>query len=384
MEPEAPTGWVVRPNSFKEGGTDADSRHLVIALTTFDGIVTLEDGQAISARLTVDDHTLRLDAGEIELGTWGREEWSIFPDGEGFSIRAGTESLSFVPDDPDEFRASMDPAIDATVATLVGAIDTPLKSVTELVEAVTPPSPPPTTPPPSPPPEKVADQIPDEDDEPNPDRRRLVAIGLGTAALLAVLAVAVVSLLSGERNTGPDSATVAVSVPTAAPSPSTTVASTPSSVVAVTSTTVAPETPSVFDLSPRGFVTTWNAVARRFRVPVELPPEYADTLGRHAFSPFLTLEVEGSDTVDLIRFIGDPAGDPVSDRIMLATLGVTISVVEPDLDAPGRAGLLAQLGLDIRDPILPGLFGTLERRGAVYTLVFDDEADVLVLEVRAS
>ncbi len=391
----------MRPNSFKEADSGADSEHLVIALTTFDGLLTLENGMATAATFSLDDdNTLELQAGGIKLGRWPANEWEIFSNGTSFSIRVESETLTFDPEDREAFRSTVAESIGSPVDSLVGAIDTPLKSVADLVDAVTPPeAPPPPGPDPVSEPETVADEIraraedeepEDDEEEPRGDRLRAVLIGVGAAALLLLLIVTVIVLVSGEPTPGEVSSTEpppASTPSTAVPAP--TVASTPVGGTATgdtetTTTTLASETPSIFEMTPRGFVATWNSVARRFRVPVELPPDYADTLGRHSFSPYLTLETEGTDTVDLIRFIGDPAGDPVSDQIMLATLGVTISVVEPDLDAPGRADLLAQLGLDVRNPILPGLFSTLDRHGATYTLVFDEEADVLVLEVRPS
>jgi len=380
----------VRPIPFKNDRPDADPDQAVIALTTFEGLLTLENGLATAATLSLgDDNTLELRAGGIKLGSWPASEWTIFPNGAGYSIRVEAETLTFVPNDRDAFRARMTEAIETTVETLVGTIDTPLKSVAELVEAAAPADAsqaadaqadaPPADEEPT-----IADQAvsaaeEEDEEEVGLDVRRLVAVGLGAAALIVVLVVSILALVSEEPPPAePDLA-----------SPTTTVTAAPASIPTgsptsslVTTTTLPSETPSIFTMSPKGFVATWNSVARRFRVPVELPPSFADDLGVYEFSPYLSLEVAAADTVELIRFVGDPAGDPASDQIMLATLGVTISVVEPDLDARGRADLLAQLGLDVRDPILPGLLSSLERDGASYSLVFDDEADVLVFEVR--
>jgi len=354
----------------------------VIALTTFDGLLTLENGLATAATLSLgDDNTLELQAGGIKLGRWAASEWTIFPNGTGYSIRVEAETLSFVPNDREAFRTRMAEAIENTVEAMVGTIDTPLNSVEDLVAAATPTDTGTDTVTET---ATIADQIvseadeDDEDDDSGIDRRRLVAVALGVVGLLAVLVMAIVALVS-EPSPAPGPA--AAPPPTTAAAPPTTAAPAATS-LATTTTTLPPETPSVFTMSPKGFVATWNSVARRFRVPVQLPPAFAEQPGVYEFSPYLSLEIAGSETVELIRFVGDPAGDPTSDQIMLATLGVTISVVEPELDAPGRADLLAQLGLDIRNPILPGLLSTLERDGATYTLVFDDEADVLVFEVR--
>ncbi len=370
----------MRPILFKNDRPDADPDQAVIALTTFEGLLTLENGLATAATLSLgDDNTLELRAGGIKLGSWPASEWTIFPNGAGYSIRVEAETLTFVPNDRDAFRARMTEAIEATVETLVETFDTPLKSVAELVEAAAPAEAAPVDEEPTIAEEAVSAAEEEDEEEGGLDVRRLVAVGLGAGALIVVLVVAILALVSEEPP--PAEPDLASPTTTATAAPASIPTGSPTSSL-VTTTTLPSETPSIFTMSPKGFVATWNSVARRFRVPVELPPSFADDLGVYEFSPYLSLEVAAADTVELIRFVGDPAGDPASDQIMLAILGVTISVVEPDLDARGRADLLAQLGLDVRDPILPGLLSSLEREGASYSLVFDDEADVLVFEVR--
>jgi hypothetical protein len=148
-------------------------------------------------------------------------------------------------------------------------------------------------------------------------------------------------------------------------------------------TTPAQDTASIFALPAPDFVTRWNSLGG----PVNRALEFGSfpTLGPFVerFTPFLTMEgvVQPNGTMDAFAIRVDPTGPAEYDRVALQALGVAVATVDPDRSPDGRAALLAQLGLNVRQPILQGIDGRLETNGVLYTLVYDDEAMLLTLTV---
>jgi hypothetical protein len=237
-------------------------------------------------------------------------------------------------------------------------------------------------------------------------------LGLRTAlVVLGVLALAVVSVavwsgalqdrpatvVVGADATSPTTAapetTVAAptTIPTTVPTPTTAPPEAPATTLppATTSTltppTVAPATvttsttipppASVFEMTPEQLTEAWNQVS----LPLD-PALGAADLATSDFTFSFTagdyVEIQGSlidGRVSLIRLLGDPTGPDFEDRRVLSALGITVAVVEPTLPPEGRRDLLEALGLDIADPDVEGLDGSLSYRDKDWALRWDGE-----------
>ncbi len=76
-------------------------------MTIFHGVVSLDDS-SIKVTVGLDDTTVTLVAGEVEIGEWSSSECRIKESGEGsWVIEAEEERLSFLPDDPSGFALSL-------------------------------------------------------------------------------------------------------------------------------------------------------------------------------------------------------------------------------------------------------------------------------------
>ncbi|MEN8113223.1 MAG: hypothetical protein ABFS21_02445 [Actinomycetota bacterium] len=75
---------------------------------TFTGDVMLPgDDGALVATLALDPMRVTLTAGDSQLGSWDRDEYSVTPEQNGtFSLSLGGEALLFRPDSPAEFSST--------------------------------------------------------------------------------------------------------------------------------------------------------------------------------------------------------------------------------------------------------------------------------------
>ena len=72
-------------------------------MTIFPGVVSLDDSN-IKVTVGLDDNTITLVAGEVEIGEWSSSECQIKENGKGsWVIEAEEERLPFLPDDPSGF-----------------------------------------------------------------------------------------------------------------------------------------------------------------------------------------------------------------------------------------------------------------------------------------
>jgi hypothetical protein len=140
---------------------------------------------------------------------------------------------------------------------------------------------------------------------------------------------------------------------------------------------------TIFDRPAPDFISTWNATGGPIDPVLEFdafPP-----LGpfEERFTPFLALTavVHPDGTLDDFSLVVDPNGPTEYDRIGIQALGVAIATVEPERSPEGRATLLGQLGLNVRQPLLDGIDGTVETDGLVYRLVYDNATTLLTLTV---
>lgn len=233
-------------------------------------------------------------------------------------------------------------------------------------------------------------------------------LGLRTAlVVLGILALAVVSVAvwSGALQDRPDTVVVGadatspttaapdttlaapttVPAPTTAPPeapattlpPATTTTQTPPTVApaTVTTSTTIPPPASVFEMTPEQLASAWD----QFAVPLDPALGAADLATSDSTFSFAAgdyVDIQGSLTdgrVSLIRLLGDPTGPDFEDRRVLTALGITVAVVEPTLPPEGRRDLLESLGLDIADPDVEGLDGSLPYRGKDWVLRWDGE-----------
>ena len=135
-------------------------------------------------------------------------------------------------------------------------------------------------------------------------------------------------------------------------------------------------------LAPGGWsINLWQA---REGLAGRRPERYAPGFHHFAFNAGPFVRIEGTakgGTVDRITFLGDPSGTVADDRKVLTALGLTIAMAEPELLPSGRKELLAALGLDIEEPDLAGLDGSLNYRDHRYTLRWDPEIARIVFTV---
>jgi hypothetical protein len=215
----------------------------------------------------------------------------------------------------------------------------------------------------------------------NPAILKKVGLGVVALAVLAGLVFAVpivLDFLGGGDQPAPDTVTQAT-VPVAAP-PVTSVE--PPPVTVVDSTTEAD--PSAFEISSNAFVERWNdtasLVSPNLRFRSSLPAgDFEVGFTQH----IAMIGTSGSGDAGLAAFTVevDPTGPSASDQLGIQALGLAIAVVDPTLEPSERGMILAEMGLNVRDPQLQGLDGTTTRNGIDYRLVFDSEDVMLRLTV---
>ena len=69
------------------------------------------------------------------------------------------------------------------------------------------------------------------------------------------------------------------------------------------------------------------------------------------------------------------------DQLALRALNLVVAVASPDLDADGRRAVIEDLGLDVRNPQLVDVDGTVEVDGVEYSLSYIDEFQSLLFTV---
>lgn len=172
---------------------------------------------------------------------------------------------------------------------------------------------------------------------------------------------------------------------TTVPAPTTTLVSETDNPEASPVSTVADagESATIFDRPAPEFVARWDS----FAAPVNEVLEFGSNpiLGpfEEQFTPYLSLVgvVEPQGTVEEFALVVDPSGPANYDRVGIQALGIAIATVDPERSPEGRAALLGQLGLNVRQPELGGIDGTVESDGVVYTLVYDEATTLLTLTV---
>lgn len=218
-------------------------------------------------------------------------------------------------------------------------------------------------------------------------RLKIVGIAAGAAviALLTLLAPRAISFVQNYEGGAEPPPPLEVSATTVPP----TVSTIGESVVDLDGDTT-PSIPAegavsetLFDRPAPEFVARWDAtggaideVLRFDSYPIVGPFE-------ERFTPYLTGlgVVEPAGTLGSFSLVIDPSGPAQYDRIGIQALGVAVATFDPERSPEGRATLLAQLGLNVRQPLLAGIDGTVTIEDIAYSLVYDDTTTLLTLTV---
>lgn len=143
---------------------------------------------------------------------------------------------------------------------------------------------------------------------------------------------------------------------------------------------------TIFDRPSPEFVTTWDSAGGA--IDAVLKFDGFPQLGpfEERFTPYLAMNgiVAPDGTLDQFTLEIDPTGPAEYDRIGIQALGVAIAIVDPERSPEGRASLLGELGLNVRQPLLEGIDGTAEAAGIAYTLFYDASASLLTMTVSSA
>jgi hypothetical protein len=215
------------------------------------------------------------------------------------------------------------------------------------------------------------------------DKAKLRKAGIAVAviAVMAALAFAVPVVIdffsSSDDGSSPATASQ-TTVPVTAPQETT---------PPTTEPTVDP-TPTVeplaFDLTSSAFVERWNETAAlvspnlRFRSSL---PASDFEVGFTAHIAMVGRFGGLGSGIEAYTIEIDPTGPAASDRLGIQALGLAIAVADPSLEPNERAAVLAETGLNVRDPQLGGLNGTTTWNDVNYRLVYDAEDVVLRLTI---
>jgi hypothetical protein len=212
---------------------------------------------------------------------------------------------------------------------------------------------------------ETADEREEGDITPEPidDRENLrqwglvVAGGLVLLALIAMVTWGLTSMLGGDEPLPAADATIP-----------TTAATTAATVATTTPTT----TPPLTTISPEnqaaaaGFVESWNRLATQYAYHLSIS---ADSLPISvAPAPTVHLTYDESGVLGLKMA---PKGTG-SDRDLLLAMGLAVAWGDPSLSPEGRKEVLGAMGVDVDDPELQEMGGSLSRNGVSYDAAVSD------------
>jgi hypothetical protein len=199
-----------------------------------------------------------------------------------------------------------------------------------------------------------------------------IAVFLGIAVVLAGLAY-VVLLVMGRVGGGESADTTIENPPTTGIPVIITTAPQPT-----VATTTAPPLTTLFATDLPALIERWNGLAATSEIPLQLPPDLVSPFFL-LLAPNVTMEGVLEPGAGNVTLTGTPTGTPEGDGPIITALGLLIATADPSLDGSDRRALLSQLGLDVNDPDLAGIDGTLTYNGLVYRLVYDQPANALSL-----
>ena len=204
-------------------------------------------------------------------------------------------------------------------------------------------------------------------------RQWVLVAGGGVMGLVLIGGIAwgVITLLGGEDPAGaaepvPTTEAPATTAPTTtAPPPSTTSGDT-SGVATPTSVAAVPDASAAADAAT--FVSAWNQLATKYAYGLAIG-DGPDTLPVSA-SVSETIAIRyGADRV--LTLSAAPQGDG-ADRDILVAMGMAVAWADPSIPPEGRADLLGSLGVDVDDPQITDMGGTISRGSVTYELQIVD------------
>lgn len=199
--------------------------------------------------------------------------------------------------------------------------------------------------------------------EPSDDRENLrqwglvVAGGLVLLVLIAIVTWGLASMLGGDDPLeAVEEAPPTTSVTTAATVASTTSTTTPPPA------TISPEN----EAAAAGFVETWNRLANQYAYHLSIS---ADSLPISvAPAPTVHLTYDEAGVLDL-KMVPKGTG---SDRDLLLAMGLAVAWGDPALTPEGRKEVLGAMGVNVEDPQLDEMGGSLSRNGVTYEATVSD------------
>jgi hypothetical protein len=205
---------------------------------------------------------------------------------------------------------------------------------------------------------------------------------IGLIALIVLLAPGAIEFIQNYEGDAAPPPTLAVTETTVVVT-TTAVAETTVPDASTSTTLFAGPEGSVFALPAPEFVARWDAAALIVDEILEFEANPIVGPFEEQFTPYLSFigEVQPGGSLSGFSLVVDPSGPTEYDRIGIQALGVAVATVEPDRSPQGRAALLGELGLNVREPQLGGINGSVQSDGVQYTLVYDAETTLLKLTV---
>lgn len=211
----------------------------------------------------------------------------------------------------------------------------------------------------------------------------IAGVMVGLVALIALLAPGAIEFIQNYEGDAAPPPTLAVTETTVVTTTTPVSEQTTVSDTSTPTTLVAGPGGSVFGLSAPEFVARWDAAAVIVDPVLEFGANPIVGPFEEQFTPYLSFisEVQPEGTVSGFSLVVDPSGPTEYDRIGIQALGVAVATVDPGRSPQGRAALLGELGLNVREPQLGGIDGSVQSDGVQYALVFDAETTLLTLTV---
>jgi hypothetical protein len=131
------------------------------------------------------------------------------------------------------------------------------------------------------------------------------------------------------------------------------------------------------------FTNNWNDLAlpvdESLALPAVVPEPFRVDLAPHII--FTGTADSLSGLMQSLNLVTYPQGEPEADRQIMTALGLAIGASEPSFDGSERRALLNALGLDLANPLLEGLDGTVVYGGVSYHLKYVPETVALEMTI---
>jgi hypothetical protein len=312
---------------------------------TFGGKLTFEDGESVSIDLSLKGETLEIMTDDKPVGVWPLKFCRVSRTGSGsFLLSIDGEKVVFAPDDQETFAlAAAQRFQSSSLADRIGVVRSAGETETKIAK------------------------VP-EVEEPDTGARLQVPwrrIAPLLAVLVLIVAVATWALGRSDDSELP----AALGGSNTVPGPPT--------------TTFESTLPPLFSQTPPEFVAAWNATAQSLGVDVPIRGLLNVGTFETQLTPFIDLlgTTDAQDTIASVVVVIDPSGGTDDDTLALATLGVAITVADPDIGPEGRREILERLGLDPDRPELDRLEGEADYPQARYRIQYFPEFNSILFNL---